>query len=443
MKQQYLSRIADKVLTMALEASGAVLIEGPKSCGKTRTAEERAASALYMQDPDQTASYLKAADVKPSLLLQGNTPRLIDEWQMAPVLWDAVRFAIDQRGESGQFILTGSAIPKDNAVLHTGTGRISRMVMRPMSLFESLESNGMISLKALFDRAIDGENGFPDENGFTAECFSTLSIEALAFALTRGGWPASVDTGTGQSGSTKTAESAALRRVYDYIDAVINIDVSRVDDVEKNPARVRAIMRSLARNVSTTAGITTIRDDIAGDEETISEKTISVYLNALRRIFVVEDLPAWNPAMRSKTALRTSPKRHFVDPSIATAVLRANPDSLLSDFNTFGLLFESLCIRDLRVYAQAIDGEVFHYRDKSGLEADAIVHLKDGRWGAIEVKMGAKEIEIAAGNLKVLRDRINLDKMKEPSFLMVLTGTQLGYRRDDGVYIVPIGCLRE
>ena len=340
---------------------------------------------------------------------------------MAPVLWDAVRFEVDRRGENGQFILTGSAVPKDNAVSHTGTGRISRMLMRPMSLFESLESNGSVSLKTLFDGTADGES------------FSKLTVEGLAFALARGGWPASV----GQK------ESAALRRVYDYADAIINIDVSRVDDVEKNPARVRTLMRSLARNVSTAASITTIRSDIAGDEEAISEKTISSYLNALRRIFVVEDLPAWSPAMRSKTALRTSPKRHFTDPSIAAAVLRAAPDSLLRDFNTFGLLFESMCIRDLRVYSQAIDGEIFHYRDKSGLEADAIVHLKDGRWGVVEVKMGAKEIEIAAENLKTLRDKINIEKMQEPSFLMVLTGTEFGYRRKDGVYIVPVGCLKD
>jgi uncharacterized protein len=421
MKQKYLTRIADIVLSSALEASGAVLIEGPKWCGKTRTAEEKAASALYMQDPDHTASYLKAADIKPSILINGDTPRLIDEWQMAPVLWDAVRFAIDQRRETGQFILTGSAVPKDNAVQHTGTGRISRMTMRPMSLFESLESNGMVSLKSLFDGSAAGE------------CFSSLTVEKLAFALIRGGWPASI----GQSASV------APRQVYDYVDAVINIDVSRVDGVEKSPMRLRALMRSLARNVSTAASITTIQRDIAADEETISEKTISAYLNALRRIFVIEDLPAWNPAMRSKTALRTTPKRHFVDPSIAAAVLRANSDSLLSDFNTFGLLFESLCIRDLRAYAQAIDGEVFHYRDKSGLEADAIVHLKDGRWGAVEVKMGAKEIDIAVENLKTLREKINLDKMKEPSFLMVLTAGELGYKRGDGVYIVPIGTLRD
>jgi predicted AAA+ superfamily ATPase len=420
MERKYLRRIADDVLTTALEASGAVLIEGPKWCGKTRTAAERAASKLLMQDPDYTESYLKAADTKPSLLLKGETPRLIDEWQMAPVLWDAVRFAVDQRGESGQFILTGSAVPKDNAVQHTGTGRISRLLMRTMTLFESLESSGDISLGALFDGRCDGDG------------FSALTIEKLAFALARGGWPASIGE----------KESVALRRVYDYVDAVINIDVSRVDGVEKSPARVRALMRSLAGNVSTMANMTTIRNDIAGDEDTISEKTIASYLNALRRIYVVEDLPAWNPAMRSKTALRTSPKRHFADPSIATAALRATSDSLLNDFNTFGLLFESLCIRDLRVCAQAIDGEVFHYRDKSGLEADAIVHLKDGRWGAIEVKMGAKEIETAAENLKTLREKVNVDKMREPSFLMVLTATELAYRRADGVYIVPIGCFR-
>ena len=433
LKQKYLPRIADKALNSALKASGAVLIEGPKWCGKTRTAEEKAASTLYMQDPDHTASYLQAAEIKPSLLLNGDTPRLIDEWQMAPVLWDAVRFAVDQRGETGQFILTGSAVPKDNVVQHTGTGRISRMIMRPMSLFESLESNGKISLKSIFDGTAKKESGH-----------SSLTIEKLAYALIRGGWPASV----GQSVSMEAVETAAsekhvLKQVYDYVDAVINIDVSRVDGIEKSPVRLRALMRSLARNVSSTASITTIHRDIAADEQTISEKTISSYINALRRIFVIEDLPAWNPAMRSKTALRAAPKRHFVDPSIAAAVLRVNSKSLLQDFNTFGLLFESLCIRDLRVYAQAIDGEVFHYRDKSGLEADAIVHLKDGRWGAVEVKMGAKEIEKAAENLKILRDKINLDKMKEPSFLMVLTATEIGYQRDDGVYIIPIGCLRD
>jgi len=421
LKPNYLPRIADKALNAALEASGAVLIEGPKWCGKTRTAHEKAASTLYMQDPDQSVAYLKAAATKPSLLLRGVVPRLLDEWQMAPVLWDAVRFAVDERGETGQFILTGSAVPTDNATQHTGTGRISRLLMRPMSLFESQESNGDISLRALFDGTDDVEG------------FSELTIEKLAFVLARGGWPAAI-------GASKRV---ALRQVYDYVDAVINVDVSRVDDIEKNPARVRALMHSLARNVATLATLGTIRSDIAGDEVSLSEKTISQYLNALRRIFVIEDLPAWSPALRSKTVLRQSPKRHFVDPSIAAAVLRASPERLLDDFNTFGFLFESLCIRDLRIYAQANDGEVFYYQDKSGLEADAVIHLKDGRWGAIEVKMGAGEIDMAAANLLKLRDKINTDKMQEPSFLMVLTGTELAYRREDGVLVVPVGCLKK
>ncbi|MDR3314733.1 MAG: DUF4143 domain-containing protein [Oscillospiraceae bacterium] len=420
MKQNYLPRVADKALDAALEASGAELVEGAKWCGKTRTAHEKAASTLFMQDPDQSAAYLKAAATKPSLLLRGATPRLLDEWQMAPVLWDAVRFAVDERGERGQFILTGSAVPTDNATQHTGTGRISRFLMRPMSLFESQESTGEIALGALFDGQKEVEG------------LSSLTIERLAFALARGGWPAAIGANA----------HVALRQVYDYVEAVINVDVSRVDGIEKNPARVRALLRSLGRNVSTLATIGTIRGDMATDEASISEKTISQYINALRRIFVVEDLPAWSPALRSKTALRTSRKRQFVDPSIAAAALRATPERLLGDFNTFGSLFESLCIRDLRVYAGAIDGEVFYYQDKAGLEADAIVQLKDGRWGAVEVKMGAGEIDAAAQNLQKLQAKINVEKMQPPVFLMVLTGTELAYRRADGVLVVPIGCLR-
>jgi len=420
-ERAYLGRMADKALEAALAASGAVLIEGPKWCGKTRTAKEKARSALFLQDPDNTAAYLKAADTKPSLLLRGETPRLIDEWQMAPVLWDAVRFAVDERGRAGQFILTGSAVPLDNAARHTGTGRISRLLMRPMSLYESLESNGEVGLKNIFEGRSEVEGA------------SALTIEGLAAALVRGGWPASV----GES------SEIAWKRIQDYVEAVINIDVSRVDGVEKNPHLVRALMRSLARNVSTMANLATIRKDLSGDGDSISEKTIASYLNALRRIFVVEDLPAWNPALRSKTALRTSPKRHFVDPSIAAAVLRITPEALLDDFNLFGLLFESLCLRDLRIYAQALDGEVSHYRDKSGLEADAVIHLRDGRWGAVEVKMGAREIETAAFNLKTFSGKIDADKMTPPSFLMVLTATGPAYRRRDGVCIVPIGCLRD
>lgn len=423
MENKYLKRIADRVLQDRLAASGAVLIEGPKWCGKTRTALENSKSHLFMQDPDKAISYLKAADTKPSLLLKGDTPRLLDEWQTAPVLWDAVRFMVDQRGKSGQFILTGSAVPKDNVVQHTGTGRISRLLMRPMSLYESMESNGSVSLKALFDGETEIDN------------FSTLTIEQITFAIVRGGWPASI----GKS------EKIALRHAIDYVEAIINADVSRVDGIEKNPVRVRALLRSLSRNISTLATIRTIHDDIAmGDaEESISEKTISQYLGALDRIFVTENLPAWNPALRSKTAIRTSPKRQFVDPSIAAAVLRLTPSRLLEDFNYFGFLFESLCDRDLRIYAEAIDGQVFHYRDASGLEADAVIALNDGRWAAVEVKLGSKEIEDAAVHLLELKNKVNTEKMREPSFLMILTGTEIAYRREDGVYVVPLGCLKE
>lgn len=423
MENKYLKRIADRVLQERLAASGAVLIEGPKWCGKTRTALENSKSHLFMQDPDKAISYLKAADTKPSLLLKGDTPRLLDEWQTAPVLWDAVRFMVDQRGKSGQFILTGSAVPKDNVVQHTGTGRISRLLMRPMSLYESMESNGSVSLKALFDGETEIDN------------FSTLTIEQIAFAMVRGGWPASI----GES------EKIALRHAIDYVEAIINADVSKVDGIEKNPVRVRALLRSLSRNISTLATIRTIHDDIAmGDaDESISEKTISQYLGALDRIFVTENLPAWNPALRSKTAIRTSPKRQFVDPSIAAAVMRLTPSRLLEDFNYFGFLFESLCDRDLRIYAEAIDGQVFHYRDGSGLEADAVIALNDGRWAAVEVKLGSKEIEDAAVHLLELKNKVNTEKMREPSFLMILTGTEIAYRREDGVYVVPLGCLKD
>lgn len=419
-QEKYLPRLCDLELHKALESSGAVLIEGAKWCGKTRTAAKISNSTLFMQDPDNAASYLAMADTKPSFLLKGETPRLIDEWQMAPVLWDAVRFEVDKRNEVGQFILTGSAVPSDNVTAHTGTGRISRMLMRPMSLYESLESNGNVSLADLFAGKHD------------IEAVSELTIEKIAFALCRGGWPASVDKNS----------QAALRMAMDYVEAVINHDVSRVDNVDKNPNRVRILLRSLARNISTMATIQTIHDDIEATDDTISEKTISSYLNALNRIYVVEDLQAWSPSLRSKTAIRTSAKRQFVDPSIATAVMRINPEGVLKDFETFGFLFESLCTRDMRVYAQVNDGDVFHYRDKSGLEADMVIVLHDGRWGAVEVKLGNKQIELAAENLLKLKNRIDTNKMGEPSFLMVVTGGQFAYRREDGVLVVPIGCLK-
>lgn len=419
-KKKYLKRLGDEDLQIALASSGAVLIEGAKWCGKTSTAQQAAKSVVYLQDPDQSASYLALADAKPSLLLSGATPRLIDEWQMAPVLWDAVRFEVDKRNELGQFILTGSVVPNDNVTAHTGTGRIARINMRPMSLFESKESNGSISLGKLF------KDGFR-----SSECASDLSIEQIAFAICRGGWPASL----------QLKGKEALRMANSYVESVINHDVSEIDSVEKNPERVRLLMRSLARNISTCANYTTIIEDLEATDVNISDKTVSKYITALRRIFVVEDLPAWQPSIRSKTAIRTSDKRHFVDPSIATSVMRIDPEGILNDFEYFGFLFESLCTRDVRIYAQANDGDVFHYRDKSGLESDLIVRLRNGKWAAIEVKLGQKQIEEAASNLIAIKNKIDNEKMGEPSFLMILTGGQFAYQRPDGVLVVPIGCL--
>jgi predicted AAA+ superfamily ATPase len=418
----YLKRILDKELDLALKSSGAVLIEGAKWCGKTWTAEEHAASALYLHDIKNREYYLKTLEVDPSVLLEGKTPRLIDEWQTAPVLWDGVRFTVDQRGGAGHFILTGSAASSDVATMHTGTGRIARLLMRPMSLFESLESNGSVSLGSLF-------------NGDDIRGISPLEVEDIAFALARGGWPASIGM----------ERQFALRLAYDYVNGTIYSDISRVDGVSKDPLRVEKLMRSLARNASTTAKVETILDDVGGDDtgSISSNKTAYSYMKALRRIFVIEDLPAWSPNMRSATILRSAPKRHFVDPSIAAALLGVSPEGLMKDFNTFGLLFESLCIRDLRVYAQAMYGKVFHYRDKNDLEADAVISLRDGRWGAVEVKMGAKGIEEGIKNLKKLRDKIDLDKMGEPSFMAVITASPHAYRAEDGIYVVPIGCLKD
>jgi predicted AAA+ superfamily ATPase len=420
-KKNYLPRLCDVELQMALKSSGAVLIEGAKWCGKTSTATHASESVVYLQDPDHARAYQAIADTKPSLLLKGTTPRLLDEWQVAPVLWDAVRFEVDQRTEPGQFILTGSAVPMESETAHTGTGRISRIKMRTMSLFESKESNGQISLSALFA-------GKQEDIG----ALSDLTIEKMAFILCRGGWPASISI----------EGIPACRMAIDYVEAIINQDVSRVDNVEKNPERVRLLLRSLARNISTTSTFQTIRKDMEATDIGLSDKTIQTYMNALRRIFVIEDLPAWAPSLRSKTAIRTSEKRHFVDPSIATAVLRTNPNGILADFTFFGFLFEALCTRDIRIYAQAIDGDVFHYRDKSGLEADLIVRLRDGRWAAIEVKLGTKQIEEAAKNLLTLKSKINEESMGKESFLMILTCGQYAYQRKDGIWIVPIGCLK-
>jgi len=421
--KKYYPRIADKILEEALESAGAVLIEGPKWSGKTWTAAKKSKSILYMQDPDTRESNIQAASVKPSLLLKGEKPRLIDEWQVAPVLWDSVRHEVDMRGEEGQFILTGSATPIiDKQISHTGTGRFSRIKMRPMSLFESNESTGEISLKELFEKY--------NNIGLT----SNIEIEGIAKAIVRGGWPASV---------TSKPKSAS-KRAQDYVNSIVQFDVSRVDGIEKNPNKMFALLRSLSRNISTEANYSVLIKDMEGGEnESITRPTIQSYLNVLQRLFVVEDLEAWNPSIRSATPLRVSPKRQFVDPSIATATLGITHEHLLLDFNTFGYLFESLCIRDLRIYAEALGGKVSHYRDKSGLECDVIVVLRDGRWGAVEIKLGSNEFDKAAKNLRKLSEVIDHKKMNKPSFLMILTGTKFGYKRDDGVLIVPIGCLKD
>jgi len=416
----YIFRISDKLLRSLLESAGAVLVEGAKWCGKTQSSLQIANSAVFLQDPDEGPGYLAMADTKPSLLLEGEPPLLLDEWQMAPVIWDAVRVVVDRRGLMGQFILTGSTTPRDSETTHSGTGRIARMLMRPMSLFESNESNGKVSLKDLFA-------GYTD---IVAK--SNLTIEQIANAICRGGWPAAVTSGKQSS-----------RIAMNYVDAVINSDINSVDGVEKDPERVRLLLHSLARNISTLATSKTIMDDMHVNSASITDKTLSSYLNALRRLFVIEDVPAWQPSLRSKTAIRTAYKRQFVDPSIASAALRTNASGILRDFETFGFLFESLCTRDLRIYSQAIDGGVFHYRDKSGLESDLIIKLNDGRWAPVEVKLGNKQIEEAAANLIKLSHKVDADKMNQPSFLMVLTGGQMAYRRPDGVLVIPIGCLKD
>lgn len=424
--KKYKQRIADRVLLRKLEGKGAVLIEGPKWCGKTTTAEQFAKSILYMADPETLEQNLQLAQVMPKKLLQGNTPRLIDEWQVAPGLWDAVRFEVDHREDLGQFILTGSAMPADKSkIIHTGTGRFSWLTMRTMSLYESGDSNGEISLYDLFMNPSD-------------DLFATndMSIDRLAYLICRGGWPQAAN----QKGNV------SLDQAFDYFDAVVNADMSRVDGVSREPERVRRIMKSYARNQGGQISINTICADVAAnDSETVSNETVSSYLSALRKIFVVEDSPAWNPNLRSKTAIRSSDTRYYTDPSIATAALGLGPDDLIADLNTMGLMFETMCVRDLRVFASAVDGQVYHYRDKSGLECDAVVHLRNGRYGLIEIKLGGDTlIEEGVATLKALADKIDTDKMKSPSFLMVLTGTgKYAFRRKDGVLVVPIGCLKD
>lgn len=421
--ENYRKRVADEILKRKLEGKGAVLIEGPKWCGKTTTAEQIAGSILYMDDPEKREQNALMATLNPKMLLDGDSPRLIDEWQIVPKLWDAIRFEIDHRKGFGHFILTGSAVPVETTeITHSGTGRITWMTMRPMSLFESGESSGEVSLGELFrtPEFIEGK--------------SVLALNRLAFVCCRGGWPQTLEM----------RDEIALDQAYDYLEAVVNNDINRADGVRKDSEKVRRLMRSYARNQGTQTPNTVLAEDIKyNDGTSIGEETVASYVSALKKIFVVEDVPAWNPNLRSKTAIRTTDTRYYVDPSIAAAALGAGPNDLIQDLNSFGFILETLCIRDLRVYADALNGNVYHYRDKDGLECDAVIHLRNGSYGLVEIKLGGdKLINEGAETLKQLYTKIDTTKMKSPSYMMVLTGVgDYAYRRQDGVYVVPISTL--
>ena len=421
---EYKKRIVDEILTKKIQAKGAVLIEGPKWCGKTTTALQQAKSILHMDNPLEKEQNIRLSKLNPQRLLTGETPRLIDEWQLALTLWDTVRYEVDQRGKMGQFILTGSAVPPDTKeITYSGTGRFTWLTMRPMSLYESEESTGEVSLKSLFEGNlnIDGEN--------------KLDIDKLAFLICRGGWPQAINLKT----------EVALQQAFDYFDAVVKSDINRADGVNKNPERVKRIMKSYARNQGRQIGAAVIAQDIASNEtETVSDDTVHSYIEALKKIFVVEDMPAWNPNLRSKSAIRTSDTRYYVDPSIATASLGIGPEDLINDLRTYGLFFETMCVRDLRIFAESLDGSVYHYRDNTNLECDTVVHLRNGSYGLIEIKLGGDDlINEGAANLLKLKKKIDTTRMKEPSFLMVLIGVgKYAYRREDGVLVVPIGCLK-
>lgn len=424
----YRPRLADTILKDKLEAKGAVVIRGPKWCGKTTTAEQFAKSVLYVDQPAEWETVIRLAEINPSVLLQGPTPRLLDEWQLVPSLWDAVRYEVDHRRVPGQFILTGSAVPENRdsgQIRHSGVGRFSIIQMYTMTLFESGDSSGSVSLGNLFDtpRHIEG--------------ISQLQLQDIAFFCCRGGWPYAINNGL--------SRKAALSQAVDYLDIVVEEDISRVDGIKRDTERVRTLLRSYARFQGTQTPVSKIREDLkSNNNEKISDDTINSYLNALRQIYVIKDMTAWNPNLKSKAAIRTTPTRYFIDPSIATAALRIGPDDLMKDLKAFGFIFETLCVRDLRVYAESLDGDVYHFRDSNGLECDAVIHLRNGRFGLVEIKLGGdKLIEEGVRNLKKLEQVLDESKVGSPSFLMILTAVgQFAYRREDGVYVVPISCLR-
>lgn len=423
----YKPRIMDSLLKKKLQAKGAVLIEGPKWCGKTTTAEEIAASKIMLARTDIKNNFKSLLEIDIDAALAGDAPILIDEWQTVPKLWDAVRYTVDHRRKMGQFILTGSAVPDKEAEKereHSGTGRFAWLTMRPMTLYESGESNGTVSLANLFA----SPEKILEKNG--------LKLQDIAFLICRGGWPMSVGL----------PEEAALEQAFDYYDAVTKEDITKVDGVKRASARVQRLMKAYARHQGTQVSIATLKEDLkSNDTATLDDDTISSYLEALRKIFVVEDMPAWNPNIRSKTAIRTADTRYFVDSSIATAALGLGPSDLISDLKTMGFMFETMCVRDLRVFAEALNGKVYHYRDKSGLECDAVVHLRNGQYGLIEIKLGGDSlINDGAKTLNALAGQLDTSRMKAPAFKMILTATgEYAYRRpEDGIYIVPIGCLK-
>lgn len=430
MSFEYIKRVCDSELELKLEAFGAVHIVGPKWCGKTTTAKQYAKSYIEMQDPDKRDMYMETAKIKPSNLLIGENPRLIDEWQIAPNLWDAVRVSVDRRNEDGLYILTGSNSIDKTEIMHTGTGRIDTLSMYPMSLYESGESNGKVSLTELFNNPLALEDG----------CESELSIDSLIFAACRGGWPSSI---------FKKSDKAKLLVAQSYFEGLCREDMSNVDGVKRNETSSRLLLRSYARNISTIASNQSIINDINANTE-ISESTFYDYVNILKKLYVIQDVEAWCPAIRSKSAIQATNKREFVDPSLVVAALGVDPDYFNLDLKTFGFIFETLCIRDLKVYSAAHDGKVSYYRDRYGLEADCVLHLRDGRYALIEFKLGSSDIEDGAKHLTELEELIKQHNEKEkqvklrlPDLKIVITGTQYGYKRPDGVLVVPIGCLKD
>ncbi len=421
---KYINRIVDKEIKEKLSIMGAIYIKGPKWCGKTTSAKQIAKSILEMQNPDLQENYIQLANTKPSLLLEGEKPRLIDEWQLAPKLWNAVRYSVDNIGLPNQYILTGSATPTEDDTLHSGVGRFAFITMKTMTLFESGDSNGKISLKEIL-------KGNKNIDGITTD----LTYEKIAYVLCRGGWPNSINL----------EKEQALEIPKNYIDVLCSSDISKIDGVKRNPALARAILKSYARQISTIDSNQSLFEDVKANYTDISERTIIDYLDVLKKLYIIEEIEAWNPNIRSKTAIRTSPKKSMIDPSLAVAVLGCSPKEIMLDINTFGLLFENLVNRDLSVYVSSIGGTLKHYRDRYNLECDNVIHFNDGKYALIETKLGTTRIKEAEEHLLTLKKLIleNEPKIGEPEFLMVITGTDMAYTTENGVMIVPIGCLKD